>query len=171
MKWWKVESLIKSAKKLESKSFTILNVYLNRHISEMFRGSASNFLPRWHPTITDQSNVASSSAGGVSTICSSPWPPSHGRSSPNVQTAFHTVRPSSDERFSQAILHWNDIFFIFVNRKSQFMVISTDFEKQQQYFDKKILLYQYIAILLYLFIVILLVSDECLRVVFFDARV
>ncbi len=36
------------------------------------------------------------------------------------------------------------------------MVISLDFEKEQQHFDKKILLYQYIAIFLYLFVAILL---------------
>jgi hypothetical protein len=38
------------------------------------------------------------------------------------------------------------------------MVGSANFEKQQQYFDKKILLYKNIAILLYLFIAILLVK-------------
>jgi hypothetical protein len=42
------------------------------------------------------------------------------------------------------------------------MVISADFEKQKQYFDQKILLYQYIAILLYFFIAILLVKTACL---------
>jgi hypothetical protein len=38
------------------------------------------------------------------------------------------------------------------------MIISADFEKKKQYFDQKILLYQYIAISLYLFIAILLVK-------------
>jgi hypothetical protein len=38
------------------------------------------------------------------------------------------------------------------------MVISADFKKQKQYFDQKILLYQYIAILLCLFIALLLVK-------------
>jgi hypothetical protein len=47
-----------------------------------------------------------------------------------------------------------------VNWKSQFIVVSADFEKQQQYFDKKILLYQNIAIVLYLFMAILLVKID-----------
>jgi hypothetical protein len=38
------------------------------------------------------------------------------------------------------------------------MNISADFEKQKQYFDKKVSLYQYIAILLYFLITILLLK-------------
>jgi hypothetical protein len=39
------------------------------------------------------------------------------------------------------------------------MVISADFEKKKQYFDQKILLYQYIAISPFLFIEILVVKS------------
>ncbi len=52
----------------------------------------------------------------------------------------------------------SNIFFLCVYWKSQIMVVSADFEKQRQYFDKKLSFYRNIALSQYRFIAILLVK-------------